>query len=426
MNDFVVDVQNLSKRFKLYSHPWHRSLEWLSLGRISRHVDHWALRDISFRVERGECFGIVGPNGAGKSTLLKIISRSLYPTFGNFQVRGRVVSLLELGTGFHPDLTGVQNIYNSARLLGFSDEDVAGRIPAILDFAELGDFVYRPLNMYSSGMYVRLAFSLFACLDPDVYIIDEALAVGDSSFQKKCIDRIHAMLQRGVTILFVSHDLWRVESLCNRAIYLDGGRIKSCDSPNAVVKHYLNDLEKREGAFVPQTGQSHLSSGGAAEEASVRFLTPQFEMYANSPLKIRKLWVRDTDGHLRSDFSDKEGFEIVVQYDCALPVKEPIFRVVFALPDERRVAVIGWYSGPDCSLDPGIGWLRFQIEGNVLYPRRYILHSSIAGRDGVVYDTHYGICEVNIRTEEIGPIHRLSDDLATYLKYTVKLEAHHL
>ncbi|MGA2261208.1 MAG: ABC transporter ATP-binding protein, partial [Acidobacteriota bacterium] len=168
MSDFAVNVQNLSKRFKLYNHPWHRALDWCSLGHVARHTDHWALKDISFRAECGECLGIVGPNGAGKSTLLKILSRALYPTAGSFEVRGRVISLLELGTGFHPDLTGIQNIFISARLLGFSEEEITRRLPAILDFAELGDFVNRPLHIYSSGMYVRLAFSLFACLEPDV------------------------------------------------------------------------------------------------------------------------------------------------------------------------------------------------------------------------------------------------------------------
>ena len=164
MDDIAVGAWKLSKRFKLYTRPWHRAAEWFSLGRSQRHSDFWALKDVSFRLKRGECLGIIGPNGAGKTTLLKILSRALYPTQGNFEVKRRAVSLLELGTGFNLELTGIQNIFNSARLLGFSDSYVKTRVEAIVEFAELGDFIERPLHIYSSGMFVRLAFSLFACL----------------------------------------------------------------------------------------------------------------------------------------------------------------------------------------------------------------------------------------------------------------------
>ncbi len=421
MGDLVVKVQDLSKRFKLYDHPWHRALEWVSMGRVSRHADHWALKDVTFQVERGECLGIIGPNGAGKTTLLKILSRSLYPTGGNFEITGRVISLLELGTGFHPDLTGIQNIHNSARLLGFSEDDVSRRLKAILDFAELGDFIDRPLSIYSSGMYVRLAFSLFACLDPDVYVIDEALAVGDSSFQKKCVDRIHAMLRNGVTVLFVSHDLWRVEALCHRAIYLDHGMIKSCGAPNAVVKFYLSDVEQK-AAGKAGLGASEPSSSpdSGGEAARVPRLMTEFEMFANSPLVIRRFWLRDLGGHLRTEFDVGEDLELVLEYECQVAVKEPVFRVVFALADERRIAVVGWYPGPGRHIEAGSGRLLWRIEGGVLYPRRYVLHASVASTEGVAYDAHYGACELQIATRETGPLLRSTDDLAANLTYTVE------
>ena len=269
MDNVAVRVLNLSKRYKLYSHPWHRAAEWVSLGQVQRHADFWALKDVSFHLERGECLGIIGPNGAGKTTLLKILTRALYPTAGSFEVKGRTVSLLELGTGFNLQLTGTQNIFNSTRLLGFSDEYVKGRLEAIVKFAELGDFMDRPIQIYSSGMFVRLAFSLFACLEPDVYIVDEALSVGDTSFQKKCMDKINEMRQSGVTILFVSHDLWRVEALCNRAIYLNHGLIQSSGSTDVVIKHYLDDLEAHaaQEAGIRSTEESP-SLGNGASQAS--------------------------------------------------------------------------------------------------------------------------------------------------------------
>jgi ABC-type polysaccharide/polyol phosphate transport system ATPase subunit len=235
----VVSVRDLAKRFKLYANPWHRVIEWLTLGRVIRHEDFWALTGISFDVGRGECLGIIGVNGAGKSTLLKILSRALHPTRGHFDVRGRLVSLLELGTGFNPELTGRQNIFQSARLLGFPNAYVRQRLPAILDFAQIGEFIDRPVKQYSSGMFVRLAFSLFAHVDPDIYIVDETLAVGDVFFQQKCFERFRELRSRGCTILFVSHDMEAITHLCDRAILLSGGKLAAQGDAATVVHDYF-------------------------------------------------------------------------------------------------------------------------------------------------------------------------------------------
>lgn len=237
--DVMVSVRDLGKRFKLYASPWDRVLEWASLGRLRRHDEFWALRDVSFEVRGGECLGIVGLNGAGKTTLLKILSRALYPTTGTFEVRGRVVSLLDLGTGFQPDLTGRQNVFQSAQLLGFPDGYVRDRLQAILDFAQIGEFIDQPVRHYSSGMFVRLAFSLFAHLDPDVYIVDEALSVGDVFFQQRCFRRFRELRHRGCTILFVSHDMEAVTHLCDRAILLSAGKLAAEGDPVTVVHDYF-------------------------------------------------------------------------------------------------------------------------------------------------------------------------------------------
>ena len=423
MDNVAVRAVNLSKCYKLYSHPWHRAAEWLSLGQVQRHSDFWALRRVSFHLERGECLGIIGPNGAGKTTLLKILSRALYPTAGNFEVRGRTVSLLELGTGFNLQLTGTQNIFNSARLLGFTDEYVKGRLKAIVEFSELGDFMDRPIQIYSTGMYLRLAFSLFACLEPDVYIIDEALAVGDASFQKKCMDKINEMRQEGVTILFVSHDLWRVEALCNRAIYLNHGLIQSSDSPDVVIKHYLDDLETQAAQEAGNGSKEESPSvGHGASDGGPKAVIPQFEMYAESPLKVRRLWICDEQRKMKNEFQVEEDFEVVLEYECSEAIKQPIFRVVFALPDERRVSVVGWHPGAN-DLKPGTGLIRWRVNGGVLYPRKYVLHASISTWDGVVYDTHYGIGNLLISAKDLGPVLRVTDDLSAYLKYSVRHES---
>jgi ABC-type polysaccharide/polyol phosphate transport system ATPase subunit len=238
VSEIIVSVRDLSKRYKLYRHPWDRVTEWLTAGRASRHQDFWALEGVSFEVARG-CIGIIGVNGAGKSTLLKILARALYPTKGEFVVKGRIASLLELGTGFHPKLTGRQNIFESARLLGFPEAEVRDRLPAILDFAEIGEFIDRPVKQYSSGMFVRLAFSLFAHLEPDVYIVDEALSVGDVFFQQKCFARFRELRARGCTILLVSHDMEAITYLCDRAVLLHAGKCASDGDARSVVHDYF-------------------------------------------------------------------------------------------------------------------------------------------------------------------------------------------
>jgi lipopolysaccharide transport system ATP-binding protein len=222
----IVSVRGLSKEFKIYPTRWGRLAEWLTLNRSVRHQDFVALRDVSFDVQRGESLGIIGVNGSGKSTLLKILSGAMYATRGDVEVRGRVLSLLELGTGLNNELTGRQNVINSARLLGFPAEYAAERMGQIESFSELGEFFDRPVRLYSSGMLVRLSFSMFACFDPEIFIVDEALSVGDVFFQQKCARRIQQMRVGGTTMLFVSHDLAAVEALCDRVLVLHEGRVR--------------------------------------------------------------------------------------------------------------------------------------------------------------------------------------------------------
>jgi lipopolysaccharide transport system ATP-binding protein len=236
----MIRAAGLSKRFKIYPRPWGRLTEWLTAGAAKRHDDFWALRDVSFEVARGESLGVIGVNGSGKSTLLKILSGAMYPTEGTFDVRGRVLSLLELGTGVNPQLTGRQNVVNSARLLAFPPDYVAGRMGDIEAFAELGEFFDRPVRLYSSGMLVRLVFSMFACMDPDVFVVDEALSVGDLHFQQKCAARIRALLDAGVTLLFVSHDLAAVEALCDRVMVLHGGRVRFVGDKRQAMSLYYS------------------------------------------------------------------------------------------------------------------------------------------------------------------------------------------
>jgi lipopolysaccharide transport system ATP-binding protein len=237
----MIRVNGLSKKFKIYKNPWQRALEWVTLGHKKSHQEFWALRDLSFDVERGECLGIIGANGAGKSTLLKILTRALYPTSGTFEIQGQVLSLLELGTGFNAELTGRQNIYNSVNLLGLPIGYLESKLPEIEAFAELGEFFDHPIKLYSTGMYVRLAFSLFVFLQPQVLIIDEALSVGDVFFQQKSFHKMREIIRSGTTCLFASHDMAAVQNICQRALYLKEGEVAFYgDAVEAVNRYHLD------------------------------------------------------------------------------------------------------------------------------------------------------------------------------------------
>jgi lipopolysaccharide transport system ATP-binding protein len=241
----MIRVNGLSKKFKIYANPWHRAAEWATLGRKRMHQEFWALRDISFEVNGGECLGIIGPNGAGKSTLLKILTRTLYPTSGAFEIQGSVLSMLELGTGFNVELTGRQNLYNSVNLLGLPVEYLDSKLADIEAFAELGKFFDHPIKLYSTGMYVRLAFSLFVFLQPQVLIIDEALSVGDVFFQQKSFNKMREIIGSGTTCLFVSHDTTAIQALCRKALYLKGGEVSFYGDAVEAVNRYLAEMGVR-------------------------------------------------------------------------------------------------------------------------------------------------------------------------------------
>jgi ABC-type polysaccharide/polyol phosphate transport system ATPase subunit len=245
----ALRVENVSKQYRIYEHPGDRLKESLTRGRWKRHREFWALSDISFEIEAGTTTGIVGPNGSGKSTLLQIITGTLEPTHGLVYHEGRIAALLELGAGFNPEFTGLENIYLNAALMGFSKSEIEERLPEIKRFAEIGDFLSQPVKTYSSGMYIRLAFAIAVSADPEILIVDEALSVGDAVFQHRCLRRIKEMQQNGATILFVSHDPHSVRALCTRAILLNGGRMEADGIPSEVLNRYQRLIMSREAAY---------------------------------------------------------------------------------------------------------------------------------------------------------------------------------
>ena len=261
----ALRVEDVSKQYRIYARPSDRLLESLTRGRVVRHRPFWALRGVSFEVERGSTVGVVGPNGCGKSTLLQIIAGTLEPTHGSVHVGGRVAALLELGAGFNPELTGVENVLMNAALMGFSRRETERLLPGIERFAEIGDFIRQPVKTYSSGMYVRLAFAIAASAEPEIFVVDEALAVGDAVFQHRCLRRLKEMQANGATVLFVSHDAAAVRALCSRAVLLNAGRLVADGAPVDVLNRYQKIIMEREEAY--ESGQAGKQDADAAGES---------------------------------------------------------------------------------------------------------------------------------------------------------------
>ncbi len=254
----AVSFHNVSKSYPVYRTPADRLREILTLHLLRCHEDFWALREVDLEIRRGETFCVIGENGSGKSTLLQIVAGILQPTTGAVSVEGRVAALLELGAGFNPEFTGRDNVYLNGAILGFSPREMDEKYGAIEAFAEIGDFIRQPVKTYSSGMVVRLAFAVAIHLDPEILLVDEALAVGDVYFRQRCMRKVHEMRSRGITILFVSHSMGDVKALGDRAVWLDAGRVRERGDTDRVVSRYLAAMAEKDSAWLELRGPAAL------------------------------------------------------------------------------------------------------------------------------------------------------------------------
>jgi ABC-type polysaccharide/polyol phosphate transport system ATPase subunit len=333
----LVRTTNLSKRFKIYHKPAGRLIEWLTGNRALRHDDFWALRDLNIELHRGECLGIVGANGSGKSTLLKILAGTLTPTTGSYSVDGRVMAILELGTGFNRELTGRQNIHLAAQLLGIGSDYVEQRMADIEAFAALGEFMDRAFKLYSSGMQARLAFSLFAFLDPEVLIVDEALAVGDIAFQRKCYRQMEQMIGGGSkAVILVSHDLHAVTRLCTRAIWLRNGRVEMEGDPPEVIERYQRYMLQGDDAAIAQSQRHAVSVDETGIPQSDRLVHCEAAvLYPQNGADIVGLWIEQEDGTVSTTIRTGKSFQICYAVRFTRAAMQPIFgtRLVTAQGD---------------------------------------------------------------------------------------------
>jgi len=370
MSDIAIRVSDLSKRFRLPTEKRNSFKERFVRGRSERYHEFWALRDVTFDVERGTTFGLIGHNGSGKSTLLKMLAGVYRPTSGSVSADGRVSALLELGAGFHGDLTGRENIYLNGAILGMSRRQIDAAMDRIVDFAGIGEFIDSPVKVYSSGMYVRLGFSIAVTVDPEILIVDEIIAVGDEEFQRKCFDHLHNLRKRGTTIVLVSHAMGLVSDLCDNGIWLDHGKVRSLGDVRGVVDDYLLDVNARESGEAQAEPHS-------IEERSRR---------GSGEVRITDVEWLGPDGNPVPFLVPGEPCTVRMRYRAAKPVENVVFGLGFV--HESGATAAGPNSGHGdrvLQLDAGSGSVDFQLDRLPLQPGTYLVSTAIVDR-GHVYD----------------------------------------
>lgn len=323
----VIEFERVSKKFTLHREKRNTLQErMVNLFRPRGAGEtFWALRDVSFSVAPGETLGLIGHNGSGKSTTLKLITRILEPTSGRVRVRGRISALLELGSGFHPDLTGRDNIFLNGSLLGFSRADMQRRIDEIIDFAELGPFIDTPVKHYSSGMYMRLGFAIATAVDPDILITDEVLAVGDEAFQRKCMQRIYQFRQEGRTILFVSHSLDAIRNLCTSALWLHHGELRAAGTTLATIDAYLRWANQQERERLEHERQAPADGQAPATEPRDDAATPHDNRWGSREIEITGVELLDSRAQPTTVFETGARFTVRMHYQAHTPIDEPVF-----------------------------------------------------------------------------------------------------
>lgn len=328
-SDVAIRVANLGKCYQIYHQPQDRLKQALWRGRKQFYREFWALRDVSFEVRKGETIGIIGRNGSGKSTLLQLIVGTLNPTGGDVETNGRIAALLELGSGFNPDFTGRENVYLNGAILGLSREEIDARFDAIVEFADIGEFIDQPVKTYSSGMMVRLAFSVSINVEPDILIVDEALAVGDMGFQLKCMERLDQLTKSGITMLFVSHDISAVKAFCSKAIYLAEGRVKAIGSASDMAELYLLDVRDAQRRGLANAAAVRMKPS-VGREGAVAFGTDQGRIVSA---------VFEQNGSAEWACMTGDTVDVVAEVEFDATIKAPTVSLI--LFDRRMISLTG-------------------------------------------------------------------------------------
>ena len=388
----AVEFSSVSKSYPIYAAPGDRLKEIATFHTRRFHQDYWALRDITFDVRRGETFCLVGQNGCGKSTLLQICAGILQPSSGTVKVNGRVAALLELGAGFNPEFTGRDNVYLNAAILGISTKEMDRKFADIAEFAEIGDFIHQPVKTYSSGMVIRLAFAVAINVDPEILLVDEALAVGDIYFRQRCLRKVHELRARGVTILFVSHATGDVKALGDRALWLDHGQMQAIGNTERVVSQYLAAMAEKDANYQAQDILHHPHPSVAAPSEVVEHIPHVDHRYGDGRAEIMGILVCDDNGRRLDVLTPDSGIVVRISFRARQNLDRPIVGVTFR--DQRGVDLAGsntesenrplppLMAGETCTVD-------FHLEIPTLYSTSLSFSPAVA--NGTL--DHFGVCD---------------------------------
>lgn len=372
----AIRIDDVSKRFRMHRDRPSSLKEAILRRRRARAEEFWALRDVSFDIPKGSFYGLIGHNGSGKSTLLRLMAGIHEPTSGSLDVDGRVSALLELGSGFHPDLTGRENIYLNGAILGLSNREVNASIDRIIEFSGLGDFIDSPVKMYSSGMHVRLGFAISVNVDPEILLVDEVIAVGDEEFQRRCFDHMYTLRRKGVTIVLVSHAAGLVESLCDEVAWLDHGELQQVGSAPDVVRAYLDRVNRDEVRRMSEESEDATPTvfEDVGEEGTRR---------GSGEIRVFRVEYLDEHFQLRETATTGDPFHMRLWYDAAFPVIDPVFSI--GLHHESGTFI----SGPGSQLgglrsgriEPGKGYVDVLFERWNVLPGQYFVSTAVTSSD---------------------------------------------
>lgn len=404
MDNIDIKVDNITKIYKLYDNPKDRLKEALGLSRKKMYKEHYALDQVSFEIAKGETIGIIGTNGSGKSTILKIITGVLSPTAGELKVNGRISALLELGAGFNMEYTGIENIYLNGTMIGFEKEEIDAKLQDILDFADIGDFVYQPVKTYSSGMFVRLAFAVAINIDPEILIVDEALSVGDVFFQNKCYHKFEEFKKQGKTILFVSHDLSSISKYCDRVILLNKGHKMADGSPKEMVNLYKKILVGQEGQEFSQVSDAREEAGDLWRDRLS--INPDADVYGSGRADIIDFAIVDENDRVTNILEKGSAFKIKVKVKFNEKLQMPI--IAIAIKNIHGTTICGtntMYEKTDMK-NPGVGdVVEVTFSQNIDLQRgEYLLSIGCTGYENgelTVYHRMYDICCITVVSDKV-------------------------
>ena len=392
MTDAAITVDGAKKRYRVYRRHETTLKSTIIRGRRGVYDEFAALDGVSFEIPQGQAVGIVGRNGAGKSTLLKLLARIIEPDAGSIAIHGRVSALLEVGAGFHPEYTAIENIYLSGAIYGIPRKELASRVDDIIAFAELERFADNPVKTYSSGMFARLGFAIAVNVDPDVLLVDEVLAVGDQSFQARCIDRMLEFRNAGKTLVLVTHDLGAVESFCERAIWIDKGLVREDALPHHVIRAYVADVNEQDEA--QSASQALLREQGSE-------VAPHTPTHPSHPVHLTSMSFTSVDGAEREVFHTGEVMRVRISYTATSEQPDPICELDIERHDRVLVASastrVSGFTLP--TIAAGDGWFEWELDSLTLTPGTYYFTPRILEQSGIhPYDEHVHWYRIRVHT----------------------------